>query len=397
MPGGIVFPLFNLATGVSDALQFYDACQDQALDREIAPAFGTACRVHRAILVGFSIAEAAMLASGCSSDSLWTLKKTEMIPRFLKAMIVDPISVGIKGDGTPQSFVRFIERGMFAPFMDFMRTAVVTSGYYEKHFLEMTPEEREKETRSDYSDPHKWGAVKPIDVEECKKNLAAATDVANATAFLRIGAETEVVSKTFGVIIHPFYTQLISYLMNGLAEGNLDQVPPLPNPQPAAPLQVQQPIPELNNIQAADQPDQLAIYSGELWQRLAELDLTVLPMIPNSLHEDSILRRYECSIYHQPARYPLEDPVARGTYYDRPAIYRWIDENGTSPVTRLPLTRENLIQLPDAVYITIEHRLSYHKDRINQLLEQVIDEEDDLNLVAGPQEQPAKDQQEQND
>lgn len=389
MPGGIVFPLLNLATGVSDALQFYDACQDPALDREVAPAFGTACRVHRAVLVGFSIAEAAMLASGCSSDSLYTLKEVEIVPRFLKAMIVDPISVGIKRDNTPQGIVRFIERGVFAPLMDFTRMVVVTTGYYEKHFLEMTPEEQEKATRRDYSDPYKWDAVKPINLEECKNNLDAATDVANAAAFLRIGAETEVVSKTFGVILHPFYTQLISYLMNGLAEGNLAQVPPLPNPQPAAPapLQVQQLILALNNIQAADQ---LVIYSGELWRRLAELDLTVLPMIPNSLHEDSVLRRYECSIYHQPARYPLEDPIARGTYYDRHAIYRWIDEHGTSPVTRLPLTREDLIQLPDAVYITIEHRLSYHKDRINQLLEQIIHEEA-LELVASPQVQPAQD------
>jgi len=98
-------------------------------------------------------------------------------------------------------------------------------------------------------------------------------------------------------------------------------------------------------------------------------DVSQISKVPVQLHQDLVLSRYICPITQCPIRFPVGDPNGR-TIYEKEAIEKWIEKEGTSPVTRGPLDKSALIPQP-ALQILIENRLRFwffeskFKDQLN--------------------------------
>ena len=64
--------------------------------------------------------------------------------------------------------------------------------------------------------------------------------------------------------------------------------------------------------------------------------------IPEEFEDDEILSQYTCPITQSPIRHPVIDPTS-GTMYERAAIEEWIDHHHTSPLSRAPLEKDQLV------------------------------------------------------
>lgn len=86
-------------------------------------------------------------------------------------------------------------------------------------------------------------------------------------------------------------------------------------------------------------------------------DVSELPTVPVQLHQDIVLSQRTCPITLTPIRFPVGDPNG-STIYERASIEKWIEEHGTSPVTRAPLDRSALVPQP-VLQQVINNRLAF--------------------------------------
>lgn len=100
---------------------------------------------------------------------------------------------------------------------------------------------------------------------------------------------------------------------------------------------------------------------------LTRCNISDLPDIPEELHQDPLLSHYICPITCAPIRDPVRDPNGR-TLYERRAIYSWLREKLTSPITRAPLFRSDLQELPRLKEF-IEDRLKMYQERLKIVVE----------------------------
>ena len=100
-------------------------------------------------------------------------------------------------------------------------------------------------------------------------------------------------------------------------------------------------------------------YRAVITQKIEDLhqfqNLLELNEIPPFLHKDPILSKFICPISQCPIRHPVWEPNHK-VIYERSFILRWVNQHFTSPMTRLPLTADDLKPLP-AINSLIEHRL----------------------------------------
>ncbi len=100
-------------------------------------------------------------------------------------------------------------------------------------------------------------------------------------------------------------------------------------------------------------------------------DLLSLPYIPTSLHEDPIFKQHICPITKAPIRHPVLEPNTNN-YYEKDDIERALASDPRSPITRLPLRKEDLIPQEELQHI-IDERLRLYQtmfqDRIQSFLE----------------------------
>ena len=78
--------------------------------------------------------------------------------------------------------------------------------------------------------------------------------------------------------------------------------------------------------------------------------------IPDEFEKDSILCEHICPITQSPVRYPVIDPTS-GIVYERSALEHWVDLQHSSPITRRPLQRSDLVVAND-IQEAIEKRLA---------------------------------------
>lgn len=87
-------------------------------------------------------------------------------------------------------------------------------------------------------------------------------------------------------------------------------------------------------------------------------------MIPERFHEDPFLQRHVCPITSFPIRFPTKDIY--GHYWEDAAIRAWLQNKNTSPLTRQPLTLEDLT-FDEELYRQIGDRISELKNGNNQV------------------------------
>jgi hypothetical protein len=181
----------------------------------------------------------------------------------------------------------------------------------EKQYLAMSPEELKTAQRS-YSvcirpscgeyDVGDWEErTKPVDLQECRENIAEAESFSRIATTAGVLLKTEVFLKT------------------------------------------------------ADAIQDFFDFSRDYQRRAALLDLDT---IPENLHEDPVFAENICPITLAPIRYPLRDPTT-GTVYEGAAITQWVRLHGTSPLSRRPLNERDLEVMPEMEARIIE-RLRFH-------------------------------------
>jgi hypothetical protein len=313
-----------------------------------------ATAINRLAMLGFTAAESCMRIVGAKSESLAFLKQLEILPRTFNFPLQFMTEV-VEGDiSTAKGVFKIVERGVVAPIAGIFVTAAEQMSYYERQFLEMTPEQRISAKRPilEYdpeNEAFKITGYKPVEIKECLENIKKAAALAKGCAALRVASETGSISKATFEGVAPFYQYLASYLT---AMPRRNMIPVRGGVAPAA------------AAQGAQQPQR----DG---QQGLNLDFLAFDSIPIPLHEDVVFKRFICPITNEPVRDPVKDPNGI-TIYERRAIYQWIAVNPVSPMTRAPLTRQLLIEVP-AVKALIDHRLQFHRDRMIEVLQQGLD------------------------
>ncbi len=82
-------------------------------------------------------------------------------------------------------------------------------------------------------------------------------------------------------------------------------------------------------------------------------------LIPDVYINDAVLGKNICPITNCPIRHPVVDPTSN-TVYEQEAIVSWVVSNRTSPLSREPLTVEQLLQAPE-----IEEEINKHLTFLN--------------------------------
>lgn len=99
-------------------------------------------------------------------------------------------------------------------------------------------------------------------------------------------------------------------------------------------------------------------------------DLLSLSYIPASLHEDPVFKQHICPITLMPIRHPVRDPHNE-TYYERSAIERVLESDPRSPLTRLPLRKEDLLP-QEELQRTIDDRLRMYQTMLQERITSFI-------------------------
>jgi len=349
--------------------QAQDAGRDDILEK--------ACLVNKLVCLGFTIAEIGMLISGKKSESIQTLKAIELVPRMFQ-MLTSPVLEILKTDGSLKSIIRAISRGVIAPMADLARVGSEMICYDEHKYLQLSPEELKTAKRPIYElqgsgEDAVWVIVgyRPVDIEECKANLAEAKMVSEVAATVRIFSEFDILEKSFCDVGIPLYQRLINFL----GDPNV-----VPNPTPAAhhagyQYVAPQHVAPQHPIQQHAAP-QHPVPQHEV-PGLYELDLQRFTFIPLPLHDDILFQRFVCPISQEPIRDPVRDPtnihLNGGTLYERRAILRWLQLHQVSPMTHQPLFANQLIPAP-ALKAVIDARLEHHRQQVSAYLQQHLND-----------------------
>lgn len=106
-------------------------------------------------------------------------------------------------------------------------------------------------------------------------------------------------------------------------------------------------------------------------QEIEEAIMNACP-IPSAFDMDITLQSYICSITHKPIRYPVEDPTQQDQdnpkLYEKSAIENHLKSYSTSPLTKEPLTTDQLIPRQD-IQDVIEMKLDHYSSNIWNYLE----------------------------
>jgi hypothetical protein len=218
-----------------------------------------------------------------------------------------------------------------------LRVQFERGAFVEKGYLAMSDEERAKATRPIYqSDGEDIRIVgyKPVNKAECEENLAVATSGARVAGFVESIGKTKIgtVVPKLTVVVSKATVEVIDKFTEFYRRirGSYQQ-------------------------QAIEEPQQQA----------GRFNFVSRNTIPPQFYTDSVLKEYTCLITKVPIRHPVIDPTTK-TLYERAAIEQWINENHTSPLTRRPLKKEELIPAND-VAERINTRLKTLEDEVNEL------------------------------
>ena len=311
------------AKGALAVMEAAIAARDLSTSLEGEDYLGTASAVNKLVLSGFSLAEKGAYLAGADNSTLRDLKSYELFPRAAE-LPLQIMKCAANPSGDP---LADFQKAIIAPTAGMMETALDGAIYYEKHFIAMSPEEREKAQRPIYilvGDEWKCVGHKPVDIAECQANLAMYEKESLIAGTIKFCAEMEV----FGSL----YERLALFLQNYHNQ-----------------------VPLIQNQEAEADPQQ-------------GFNLMALPMIPEFLHEDETFKLFICPITHLPIRRPVGDPTNGITVYEYSAIVSWLAVNPRSPITQMPLTPDRLVERP-AIQAIINSRLQQHQDRLLEYIE----------------------------
>lgn len=288
--------------------------------------------------LGCGAAEMTAKAISASNKTLSNIKSVEIVTRVLDIPVKMNSAIEKCRNGN-LPVITAIEQGI-APIASLTRASIEGTIYQEKHYLDMTPEQRSKEERlvsTGMLDSRGQVIYKkePVTEESCREILEEAHKAYAPTAITEIALRTGVISKPL-MSAAEAYAKLTARLNPPLAAA--------PNPAAGA---------ALNPQAAAAQPRD-------------PFDLVALNQIPEELHGDPALAQYICPITQVPIRFPVGDPTTGRHIYEHSAIVEWINGHHNSPMSRQPLAVNQLVPKP-ATLALINARLTFHSNRLRAL------------------------------
>jgi hypothetical protein len=204
------------------------------------------------------------------------------------------------------------------------RLIVESSAFTEKKYLAMSDEERAKEKRPIYEsvgEDSKIVGYRPVVKAECEEVLAFCNTISTITGSIE-SAGKFILSMKVPEPVFSAYSKLQNFI---------------------------------NRFRQAY--SQLTEAEG--------FNLLARQTIPDQFYDDTTLMENICPITGVPIRHPVKEPVTN-TIYERAAIETWIDLHHTSPMTRLPLEKQNLILVPE-IQAKINNRLQQIQNNLNGL------------------------------
>ncbi len=89
----------------------------------------------------------------------------------------------------------------------------------------------------------------------------------------------------------------------------------------------------------------------------------ILPdQIPEEFENDETYPKYVCPLTQCLIRFPRLDPTDGTTLYEQSAIEHHLEEAKTSPMTRDPLTEDDLVEVPNIARYIKMRLFQYHKE-----------------------------------
>lgn len=317
--------------------------QDIAYNQDIPDKMKIYAIAARILGLSFSVYETNAIIHESSAEEMMRIKQFELAEKSFE--LGSRLAVSMYKSKSFKSTMESVEQEILPGVLDFIRVASEGGLYTEKYYLEMSPEERAKHTRTVIErtgsgmNMHIESIVeKPIDEEECLRNIEvddAASFVLSSAMLLLEGKHLSNMCNSFARDQEPIYN--IQQLAADTHRAQRPQQQVRPAPRPVLPS-----LAELHRQRDNQDPS----------------DLLSLSYIPSNFYVDddkSIFNKYICSISHLPCRHPVQDPTTQGdrkVIYDHINILTWLQAQQdnerpmTSPVTRQPLEPDQLVSLP---------------------------------------------------
>lgn len=317
----------------------------------------TAAIVSRTAVLVLNIFSLVGEKKGLSNHTLKTIKGIELGARMVDAPI--QFSKHIKDlkeeEYTVSAIIRLVTRGAINPCTGILRNICELSIYNEKIYLEKlakTSEAMRPHWEYDSAEHPNLIGYKKIDRQECERNIqlfekiSAGFNVAEASVYS--------IEASYYLIIQKFLEEALRQAATWGGQGG---------------QQVIQYINQLPGNDAAQLPENI-VDADNLF------NFKKLSLIPVEFHQDPTLSKYSCPLTLSPIRNIVQDPTAQGEepiFYERDAIALWLASNQTSPMTRRPLTLEQLFPRFDLQEL-IDARLEFFENAVKDFLREKINE-----------------------
>lgn len=318
--------------------------------------FRGAAVVSRSCLFITTAVDIITQLAGVSANASRNIKGVELLVRVLDFPVNLLSNVeNLHVEKTAASIIRFLEKGLVGPLLGIVRTGCELSARTEICYLkdyEKDPTAQRPIYDYDENGDRVIVGYRPIDPEECKKLI---NDYENASA----GVGT-VESITEWGMVEFVYKKIAARIILGR-----DFRPNHPGNAPVneVPMHVAEDVAPQNPQQEVDD-----VKLKDL------LDFKKYRTIPEELEDDEVFKRYRCPITQAPIRFPVAERTGgQSILYERDAIAQYLVNSHTSPMTRQPLSMENLIECP-MIQNIIDTRLEFHSAQILNYLRTQLDQ-----------------------
>ncbi|MEI8124892.1 MAG: U-box domain-containing protein [Parachlamydiaceae bacterium] len=291
---------------------------------------------------------------GASVETLENIKDGEMVARVMSLPVIafGSLFKWVKGES---SAMRAIEDGLLTPIAGIGRSASEVSGYHYRH-LQSLPDDQ----RVDHVCVQVGGGFErrmechdeKLTEQQCVDRAQQADEQCAAFAVVEIVSDLNVISRV--ISRESIYQRVVNQIyVTPVAPRNVIVVDDVINDDDDV-------IVDATPVA----PQNVIVVEDDVIADPLSVNLLSLPYIPEALHNDPIFKKYPCSIMQAPIRYPLKDPRGVGHLYEASVIRQWLSINRTCPLTRQPLSMEELVEVPMLQRI-IDERLTHYQNDIN--------------------------------
>lgn len=273
---------------------------------------------------------------GVSHENLHAINVSEYVVRVIDLPVKALDALRAQRRNRDIDFKSVMNQCFIVPYLTFLRSANEMEINSRKAYLALPPEKRAAQTTPIYEQEglfFKYKGEQPIDSSKMEQELELLEKTLPVIHFCQIAASYKNTKDREKQIF-----------MNAMREQNR----------------------QIQNLRVLNHAQQLLVNiqqnQGGQNQNIDPFDLVNLQEIPEFLEDDDLFAKYICPITTRPIRFVVGDPTSRTaqgmTLFERTAIIAALENNPISPITRLALDEDDLVDQP-CVQANIDTRLRY--------------------------------------